>query len=135
MKQDISENWCQNHLADQQLPSLLEEIDKDLAALVRVQGCVHCGAGRLHSARIPRKPRGLPQGTVWDSRFSFCCDREGCRKRATPPSVRFLGRRVYAGFIFVLLAAMAHGLSADRVRRLREITGVDHRTLQRWRDF
>jgi hypothetical protein len=49
--------------------------------------------------------------------------------------VRFLGRKVYGGFIVVLLAAMSHGLSADRVRRLRELTGADRRTLERWRDF
>jgi hypothetical protein len=30
----------------------------------------------------------------------------GCRRRRTPPSVRFLGRRVYVGF--VLVAAMQH---------------------------
>lgn len=135
VKQNIGENWCQKHLADQQLPGLLEKIDKDLAEEIRVQGCAHCRAGRLHSARIRRKPRGLPKGTTWDSRFSFCCDQEGCRKRTTPPSVRFMGRRVYAGFIVLLLPALSHGLSPDRVRRLREITGADRRTLQRWRDF
>ena len=135
MKQTTSENGCQKHLADRQLPLLLEKIDQDFAEEIRVQGCLRCGAGKLHVAKIPRKPRGLPQGTTWDSRFSFCCDQEGCRCRATPPSVRFLGRRVYAGFVVVLLAAMSHGLSADRVRRLREITGADRRTLERWRDF
>jgi len=28
-------------------------------------------------------------------RFSFCCARDGCRTRKTPPSFRFLGRKVY----------------------------------------
>ena len=135
MKQAFNENWSQNQLADQLLPRLLEEVDRDLAAAIRVQGCVHCGVGKLHSAVIRRKPRGLPEGASWDTRFSFCCDQEGCRRRATPPSVRFLGRKVYAGFVIVLLAAMRHGLSSARVRTLREVTGASRRTLERWRDF
>ena len=53
----------------------------------------------------------------------------------TPPSMRFLGRKVYAGFIVVLVAAMHHGLSADRVHRLREVLGIDRRTLTHWRDW
>ena len=36
----------------------LFEMDKQLAAKVKAQGCV-CG-GRLHIANYPRKPRGLP---------------------------------------------------------------------------
>lgn len=135
MNQTTNENRCQTHLADQLLPLLLEEIDQDLSESIRVQGCLQCGVGKLHSAKIRRKPRGLPKGTTWSSRFSFCCDQDGCRRRATPPSVRFLGRKVYAGFIVVLLSAMRHGLAPDRVRRLREITGADRRTLERWRDF
>ena len=134
VKQNTKENGCQNHLADQLLPQLLEKVDQDLATAIRVQGCGHCG-GKLHSAAIRRKPRGLPEGIRWDTRFSFCCDREGCRRRATPPSVRFLGRRVYAGFVVVLLAAMRHGLSVARMSRLREVTGAHSRTVQRWRAF
>lgn len=134
VNKNISENWCQNHLADQLLPQLLEKVDQDLAERIRVQGCVRCG-GRLHSAPFCRKPRGLPQGSTWNSRASFCCDREGCRRRATPPSVRFLGRKVYAGFVVVLLAAMRHGLSVARMERLREVTGAHRRTVQRWRAF
>lgn len=134
MKQAFNENWCQHQLADQLLPRLLEEVDQDLAEAVRVQGCIHCG-GKLHSARIQRKPKGLPEGTTWDSRASFCCDQEGCRRRATPPSVRFLGRKVYAGFVVVLLAAMRHGLSVARMEPLRKLTGAHWRTVQRWRAF
>jgi len=49
--------------------------------------------------------------------------------------VRFLGRRVYAGFIVVLLAAMTHGLSEQRVEQVRRTLKVDPRTLSRWRDW
>lgn len=131
MKKQNEENWCQNHLADQQLPQLLEKIDDDFAESARQRGCLHC-EGKLHRADYERKPRGGPE---WDSRHSFCCAVEGCRRRLTPPSVRFLGRKVYAGFIVVLRAAMLQGLSPQRVLGLRDILPIDPRTLRRWRDW
>ena len=94
-------------------------------------GCPHCG-GPLYRADYKRKPRG---GPLWDWRFSFCCGQDGCRRRRTPESVRFLGRRVYAGLVVVLLSAMVHGLTADRVRRIREVLKLDPRTLERWRQW
>jgi hypothetical protein len=110
-------------------------VDKDLAGTARQQGC-SCG-GRLHCANYPRKPRGgcgnLPEGC--DCRLSFCCERDGCRKRTTPPSVRFLGRKVYLGAVVVLVAAMQQGPSPRRVRELSELFGVDRRTIGRWRVF
>jgi hypothetical protein len=69
-------------------------------------------------------------GEAFFVRFSLCCGREGCRKRATPPSLRFLGRRVYLGAV-VLLASSAAVVS----RLLRDVavsTGVPVRTLRRW---
>ena len=115
--------------------SFLFELDHHLAETCRQQGC-SCG-GQLHSARYPRKPRGgcenLPQS--YSSRFSFCCDRDGCRKRTTPPSVRFLGRKVYLAAVVVLVAAMRQGPSPRRVRELTDLFGADRRTIVRWRVF
>jgi hypothetical protein len=75
--------------------AFLFSIDRDLAATTCQAAC-SCG-GRLHRADYPRKPRGGPNGLPREYmyRLSFCCSRDGCRKRATPPSVRFLGRKVY----------------------------------------
>jgi hypothetical protein len=91
----------------------------------------------LHSASFPRKPRGgldpLPAG--YDRRHSFCCAVEGCRTRRTPPSVRFLGRKVYLGAVVVLAAVLRHGLTGPRVARLRRLLGVEARTLERWRHW
>lgn len=129
MKQQEGEVWCQRHLTDQKVYRLLEKVDVDLAEEARLEGCAHCG-GRLDRGDYARKPRGGPQ---WDKRLSFCCAREGCRRRRTPASVRFFGRRVYVGMVVVLVSAMHHGLSADRVRRLGEGLGIDRRTLVRWR--
>ena len=131
VKKQSEGNWCQGHLADQKLWDLLEKIDTDTAEATRGKGCPHC-EGKLHSADYERKPRGGPR---WDSRPSFCCAKEGCRRRRTPPSVRFLGRRVYAGFVVVLMAAMMHGLKPERVRWIQEKLGIDRRTLERWRQW
>jgi len=125
------ESWCQQQLADHQLHQLLEKVDADLAAQAHVGGCRFCG-GKLHRADYERKPRG---GPAWDCRYSFCCAREGCRRRHTPASVRFLGRRVYAGLVVVLVAAVVQGLKPQRVARLRQALGLDRRTLGRWRQW
>lgn len=87
----------------------------------------------MHQANYKRKPRGLGLGPEESLRHSFCCGQEGCRRRHTPPSVRFLGRRVYVGVVVLLLAAMRHGLKPEQVKELREKLGVDRRLLERWR--
>ena len=112
----------------------LFSVDEDLANTTHKQGC-SCG-GRLHRANYPRKPRGcenLPGS--YDRRLSFCCSRDGCRKRSTPQSVRFLGRKVYLGAVVVLVAAMQQGPSPRRVRELSKLFGADRRTIARWRVF
>jgi len=121
-------------LQDARLYALLHRLDLDLAQATRASGCPHCG-DVLHSARYRRKPRGGPPelDTEHDWRQSFCCAREGCRRREMPPSVRFLGRRVYFGAVVVLVCALRDGLSPRRVQELRALLGVDRRTLRRWR--
>jgi hypothetical protein len=131
LKNRLEENWCQCHLADQHLYQLLEKVDADLTEKARQEGCLLCG-GTLHRGDYARKPRG---GAQWDTRFSLCCATEGCRRRHTPPSVRFMGRRVYAGLVVVLVSAMIHGLKPQRVQRLHEVLGIDRRTLKRWRQW
>jgi hypothetical protein len=114
--------------------AFLFSVDRDLAESARQQACP-CG-GRLHCANYPRKPRGgddLPP--QYSYRLSFCCDREGCRKRVTPPSVRFLGRKVYLAAVVVLVAAMRQGPSPRRVRELSSRFGADRRTIARWQVF
>src|SRR5579859_2553861 len=112
----------------------LFSVDRDLAQNSRQKGC-SCGGG-LHCANYPRKPRGsddLPEEYTY--RFSFCCAREGCRKRVTPPSVRFLGRKVYLFAVVVLVSAMRQGPSPRRVRELTHLFGADRRTIARWQLF
>jgi hypothetical protein len=115
---------------------LLLTFDRDLAVRQRASGCA-CGGG-LHSARYPRAPRGLPAnlrtqlGIEYTQRFSFCCAIEGCRSRATPPSMRFLGRKIYCAAIVVVAAMMWQGITKRRLLRLSSAITVDRRTLQRW---
>ncbi len=110
-------------------------VDQNLADAIRKIGCP-CG-GRLHSADYLRNPCGVAGGLIDELRIrlSFCCDRDGCRKRTTPPSVRFLGRKRYLGAIVILISAMRQGPSPRRVRELSERFGVDERTIARWQVF
>jgi len=124
---------CHRLLGDARFHLLQLMFDEDLADGARAARCPECG-GRLDAANYPRKPRGattkLPDD--YETKFSFCCAMEGCRLRNTPPSVRFLGRRVYVGAVVVLASAMQQGATPVRASRLRELLGVSLRTLARW---
>lgn len=125
----------QKLLVNSKFYEFLEELDADLAAQCRMGGCP-CG-GKLHSARYPRKPRGLPQELdqeyAW--RYSFCCAREGCRSRSTPASFRFLGRKVFVAAVVVLVSALRHGATPARAAKLRALVGASRRTVERWRQW
>ena len=102
----------------------LIEWDKSQAAAVQARGCP-CG-GRLDRADYPRKVRGVPG--QWDEAFSrrisLCCAKEGCRRRRTPASVRFLGRRVYGAAVVLAVSAgwLCHAV-------------IPSRTVRRWREY
>jgi len=125
----------QTILNDASFYRMLLRLDEDLAEQTRQAGCA-CG-GKLHSAQYPRKPRGAPEELQEDysKRRSFCCAEEGCRKRTTPASFRFLSRRVYVAAVVVLITALGHGATAARAEQLRAIVGVSRRTLERWRQW
>ena len=125
---------CQALLCDKRFHQLLLQFDEDLAASTRAAGCPRCG-GVLHSACYRRKPRGAPRGLEpqYSQRASFCCAVDGCRKRSTPRSLRFLGRKVYLAAMVVLISAMCCGLTPKRVSRLAQAVSVPRRTLERWR--
>lgn len=112
----------------------LLELDEQALERAQRDGCPHCG-GRLDRADYPRKPRGGMLADVGDElgekyrrRFSLCCSRDGCRRRLTPPSVRFLGRKVYVG-VLVVAAAAAWIQASGRPGRLLEVA---RRTVHRW---
>lgn len=123
---------CQSVLHDPAFFALLLRIDQDHAAECRLLGCF-CG-GPLHQANYERKPNGVAPGIVPDTtRFSFCCGI--CRRRCTPESVRFLGRRVYWGAVVLLATALCSGLNLRRGQQLSQQLGVPVRTIERWRQW
>ena len=119
-------------LQDVKFHASLLELDFIVAREARGAGCGRCG-GRLHAASYPRKPRGLPDlPEGYDVRLSFCCAIDGCRKRVTPSSFRFLGRKVYVATIVVLACALREGPTPTRMKRIQQMTGVSRRTVERW---
>jgi hypothetical protein len=113
----------QTLLADPKFHERILDFDRDRAEACRATGCPDCG-GTLHAANYLRKPRGwlIALGEEHNLRFSFsfCCAVDGCRDRATPHSLRFLGRKVYLATIVILISAMGNGLTERRLGKLAE---------------
>lgn len=113
---------------------LLKKIDEELAYVVCQEACVYCG-GLLDQSNYPRSPMGLPLAfrDEYDERLSFCCRR--CRKRTTPPSVRFFGRRWFPAPLFMLISVLDSGINERRLEQIRRYFGivVSESTWKRWR--
>ena len=117
-------------LCDARVWAWLHRVDEAEGERCREAGCRHC-AGELHSAMYPRKPYGLAPGLREGARrISYCC--AACRRRATPASARFFGRRFYVGGLFLLVSALVlrGGVRLETVGRKWRIP-VE--TLRRWR--
>ncbi len=100
----------------------LRSIDHDVFLAAKATPCPQCG-GQLDTAHFLRKPRGL--GEEEEQRFSLCCRKEGCRRRVTPPSLRFFGRHVYSAWVVILVLDFCTELGLERA--------VARQTLARWR--
>lgn len=128
---------CTDLGLDDSFYELLQRLDQERANEAQEEGCPWCG-GRLHRANYARKPRGGPLGMdpAYGQRLSFCCATDGCRRRVTPPSVRFMGRRVYLAVAVVLCSALHAGQAPRHVTRLRQLLGSgmgpSRRTLAQW---
>jgi hypothetical protein len=127
---------CHTFINDSRFYQTLFRIDQEIALEVQSAGCSYCG-GVLHQACYPRKPRGIRSAldASYKTRLSFCCATEGCRRRTTPPSVRFLGRKVYLGIVIILVTASQHGLSDKHRKQLIEHLDLYPQTLSRWRKW
>lgn len=122
-------------LGDVRFFELLLKVDEERAARVQALGCPHCG-GRLHAGHFERKPRGALLGAAtppegFTLRFDWCCAE--CRRRTLPPSVRFLGRKVYAAVANALATVLVGAEDRCAVRLLRRELGASWSTLRRWR--
>jgi hypothetical protein len=122
-------------IADDKFCSYLFLIDQKIAAKFQEEQCPYCG-GRLDRADYPRKPRGgliAKAGELFDRRISLCCSQEGCRKRVTPPSVLYLGRKVYFG-ITVLVTSLTD-CAKTTAKEIFAQTGILARTARRWSNW
>lgn len=122
-------------IADDKFCSQLLIIDLEIATKVKEERCPYCG-GRLDRADYPRKPRGgiiAKAGEKFDRRISLCCSQEGCRKRVTPPSVRYLGRKVYLGV--TVLTTSFNELATLRAKEILTQTGIFPQTVRRWSNW
>jgi hypothetical protein len=123
-----------NFLLNTSFHNKLLEIDQKTAEQVRTQGCRHCG-GELHQANYPRIGFGIHSNiaAVYATRLSFCCAR--CRRRTTPPSIRFFGQRRFIAATFVLLCALRLSPSDKHQEQLARRLGItlSLSTWKRWR--
>ena len=91
------------------------------------------------TGRLPRRRTRIDAGSAGrrctGGRGNANRAADGCRKRETPGSLRFLGRKVFFGAMVVLISAMQSGLNPVQMRRLKELVGVSRRTVLRWRDW
>lgn len=109
----------------------LGELDENHARKVKAAGCAECG-GPLDQADYARKPRGdLGEAAdAYTKRTSFCCRQ--CRRRATPPSLRFLGRKVYIAVLVVVASVVGRTTVLAGRGRPNRVEGVPVRTVRRW---
>jgi predicted amidophosphoribosyltransferase len=104
--------------------ALLMHFDQELAEKERDDPCLNCG-GPLHQANYPRSPLGLPVSCRehYETRQSNCCG--VCRKRATPPSVRFFGRYRFPASIMILISAFMSRGSQRRYHVVKRYFGIN----------
>ena len=130
-----------NYLLNTSFHQSLLAFDFDTARQVQAKNCNHCG-GLLHQAHYPRLGFGVPSelASLYQSRYSFCCAQ--CRKRTTPPSLRFFGRRRYIAPLFLLLCSVRFSPCEKRCERWAKRRGIQLSlsTWKRWvswwqRDF
>ncbi len=123
---------CHKFIQDPIFFQLLFQIDAELAAETHNSLC-SCG-GSFHRGNYSRKPRGLPFLALpdFEFRFSFCCSQ--CRKRNTPMSLRFMGRRVYLSLIVVLMSRQKLNPSLKE-NDLCVLLRVPIRTIRRWQTW
>lgn len=110
----------------------IQQIDLDIVKSAQAIPCSHCG-DRLDRSDYGRKPRGVILNTDDDlRRYSLCCRQDGCRKRFTCKSLRFMGRKVFLGFFILFASSLPKNAEGSSVHRVSKDLDVSPQTLSRW---
>jgi hypothetical protein len=110
----------------------LQQLDLDAITKAKADPCAFCG-GQLDRSDIPRKPRGAVldlEEKVY--KYSLCCREEGCRRRNTPASLRFMGRKVFLGFFILFASSLPSKREGDSILKISGELEVSPQTLTRW---
>ena len=112
-------------------------LDKEFASDLKQKDCPFC-KGPLNSAYYQRKSRfpvdvPLPEG--WNTFYSLCCSKEGCRRRSRPFSIRYAGRSPHSAGVLLLCNLLRTGGAQRAVLALCKEFLVSERTVQRWMRF
>jgi hypothetical protein len=113
---------------------ILQSFDQDMSDALKAKGCGHC-SGKLDISHYQRKPRGLEWADLTDvscARYSLCCREESCRKRSTPQSLRFAGRKVYCSVFIVLFTLLQERGDLHAQQHLRKKFGLSLTTARDW---
>lgn len=119
------------------LIQLLFRLDQDLADQHQAARCPHCD-GPLHHGNYQRQPRGLLEKipSNYFIRQSFCCGNPACRRRSLPPSILFMGRRVYwHGAILAVMALRQRKPQSASKASLARLFDVSRQTIRRWAEY
>ena len=117
-------------------------IDQEIAdEFLKTGRCRHCKSKELSRSDYPREPRGIPKEVSeeiinkYSCRFSFLCRK--CRRRTTPRSVRFMGRKIYValGVLWVTLENEKGTLPHIKDLRLLMEKCLSEITIGRWLDW
>lgn len=113
---------------------LLHHIELSLALETQQKRCPFCG-GPLHHSDYMRKPRGGPDDLpeILLTRISFCCGNRSCRRRVLPPSVLFMGRRVYWANVILVVVTLRQNKPREYSKAvLMRRFGMDRKTINQW---
>ena len=114
-----------------------QSLDEQLADDLKQKGCPFCG-GALHFSCYQRKSRSpfdIPLPERWDTFFSLCCAKEGCRRRSRPLSIRYAGRSPHSAGVLLLCNLLHTGGAQRAIVALCKELMVSERTVRRWLRF
>jgi hypothetical protein len=116
---------------------LLWMLEEDRSACEKHWGkpCPFCKRGVLHRGHWQSKgelPKEFLAPAGFLLRFSLCCSNRKCRRRFSPPSLRFPPGGKYSTAVILLVKLMHLPKSETRARKLAELFCVSLSTVRRW---